>query len=456
MRWAACLVLAVLAAAQSAAGAARATHGEAGIAGAAPSATASSASASASASAPDCDSKAYQKTVLFPVTPGVPLAAFLDESASPRLDVFEASGIALAPPVGPGAPPPPLGVVVMDNSPRLAALTALVPAPAGVLLPPPESGGGGGGGSDPPLPPPDPARPGVSEWEGVSFGPDAATVLALVEAAAVPGAAPGAPRRRARVDELRLPAGLGGRGGGNASSSLPSSPSFSASAAPTVVRSCLVAWDLADDNKGLEDLVYLGGGRALFLCEGNGCAGGREGRDTDAGGVVLLATLDFSPAAADEPGGCVWRVDRTIHLPASAAFTDYAGLAVRDGVVAVLSQEDAAVWVGRLDAGSGQITDLPVSARGGDNGKKASTPSVRPSWPGPVFRLPRDGGCRRSLCTAEGLAWLDPPSTPGARLAIVTDRAKPGVFPWSCVAGAQAVHVLALPRGGEVVGGGGG
>ena len=429
------------------------------------------------AAAPDCDAKAYQKAALVHIS-GARLASLFDDGAgddpgaNPRPGAWEASGVALPPPVGPGAPPPPAAVIVMDNTAQLPVLLPETPgggpasngpgggglaASAGVLLPPPV-----------PLPAPaDPARPGVSEWEGVAFGPDAGTLLALVEAAVVPGQPAGGPRR-ARVDELRLPGSLSPPPGGTPGSAASAPPP-----APVLVRSCFVDFDLRDDNKGLEDLVFLGGGRALFLCEGNGCVGGREGRDPGRG-VLLLARLDFSPDAAGEPGGCVWRVDKVVPLPPSAAFEDYSGLTLRDGVLAVLSQVDGAVWVGRWDEGREEAVDLAPAAAANTppatptaigkkkapshhpgTKKKGPVPAVRPGWPGPVFPLPRDGSCRRALCTAEGVAWLDPPTTPGARLVLTTDRAKPGLFPWSCVAGSQGLHVVGLPEKGEVVGGGG-
>ena len=409
------------------------------------SASATSGAGATDTSSSDCDTKAYQKASLSLISSSSMASLFDDgTTGDDRPGVWEASGIALAPPVGPGAPPPPSAVIVMDNSARLAVLlppasppiqandgegTSSLTGTVGVLLPPPS-----------PLPAPaDPARPGASEWEGVAFGPDAGTVLALVEAAACP---PGKPEaadapRRARVDELRLPGSLS-----------PSSPP----SAPTLVRSCFVDFDLPSDNKGLEDLVFLGGGRALFLCEGNGCVGGKEGRDRQLGGLLLLATLDFSPAASGEPGGCVWRVDKKLPLPASAAFEDYSGLALHSGVLAVLSQADAAVWVGRFDADAGTISDLPtVQEEEAGKAGNGTSPAVRSKWPGPVFPLPRDRSCRRALCTAEGIGWLDPPTVPGARLAITTDRAKPGLFPWTCVGEAQGVHVLGLPDRGEVV-----
>lgn len=43
-----------------------------------------------------------------------------------------------------------------------------------------------------------------------------------------------------------------------------------------------------------------------------------------------------------------WRPERVVKVPRSAYFTDYSALAFRGSKVAVLSQENAAVWVRRL------------------------------------------------------------------------------------------------------------
>jgi len=148
-------------------------------------------------------------------------------------------------------------------------------------------------------------------------------------------------------------------------------------------------------------------------------------------------------------------VEKVVPLPESAAFEDYSGLDLRDGVLAVLSQADGALWVGRWDADREEAVDLLETATGGGHeGNKANgttPPAAPPDWPGPVFPLPRDRSCRRALCTAEGVGWLDPPATLGARLVLTTDRAKPGAFPWACVAASQGLHVVALPEGGQVV-----
>ena len=62
-------------------------------------------------------------------------------------------------------------------------------------------------------------------------------------------------------------------------------------------RKCWIeGLNFTHDNKGLEDIVYLGAGRALALCEGNECAGGARGRAPGHGRLVAHRVLvrDFS------------------------------------------------------------------------------------------------------------------------------------------------------------------
>ena len=108
---------------------------------------------------------------------------------------------------------------------------------------------------------------------------------------------------------------------------------------------CDVDFELTHENKGFESIQYLttseGAGVLLGLCEGNYCEGGRRGREPGNGRVVVSALR----SAAD--GGCVWAPQKTLEVPASASFQDYSALALNYGTgkVAILSQEDAAVWV---------------------------------------------------------------------------------------------------------------
>jgi len=101
----------------------------------------------------------------------------------------------------------------------------------------------------------------------------------------------------------------------------------------------------------------------IALCEGNSCLGGGAGRDPGAG-RALVARLVAADAATNSP--CRWEVLKTIDVPASADFQDYSGLAPSParGVMAIVSQEDAALWIGGFDfeGESSCVLDRPVDA----------------------------------------------------------------------------------------------
>jgi hypothetical protein len=79
---------------------------------------------------------------------------------------------------------------------------------------------------------------------------------------------------------------------------------------------------------------------------------------------------------------CVWKPVKTIAVPSSAFFSDYSAMALNHalGKIAVLSQEDAAVWIGDFDV---------------DNVDFASEEGV-------VYHMPRDNHCQMIYCNVEG------------------------------------------------------
>ena len=256
---------------------------------------------------------------------------------------------------------------------------------------------------------------------------------------------------------------------------------------PRLLRSCPVDFPLTHDNKGLEDLFYLGGGRALALCEGNLCVGGAEGREKGHGRILVLrfeegqsgsgsgsgdngavfvggeraaaaaATArvrgsnggggprpvvvpppsSTPPSSSSSPpplplfaAPCAWRVDAVLDLPSDALFEDYSGLAVRGGLAAVLSQRDEAAFVAGFDAVSLKFDPVPADRR----------------YARRVFALPRSQTCERTFCTAEGIDLVDDPLVRGVvRVVVATDKAAAG-SPWNCVMTAEAVHVMSLPK----------
>jgi len=164
----------------------------------------------------------------------------------------------------------------------------------------------------------------------------------------------------------------------------------------------------ASDNKGFEGLAVIH--RAdhdyvLALCEGNRCQGGRAGKQAGHGRIQLFQRV---------PQG--WQHVHTIKLPKAVRFTDYASLDIRDGQVAVLSQQSAQVWLGTLDLTAWAFVDA-----------------------GRVWPLPRDAQGETTYCHAEGVSWLAPD-----QLVVVSDKRKTGA-PKRCTATDQSVHLFRIP-----------
>ena len=89
------------------------------------------------------------------------------------------------------------------------------------------------------------------------------------------------------------------------------------------------------------------------------------------------------------------------------------------GKLAIVSQEDAAIWVGDFD-----IDDIDFKSQNGE-----------------IFHLPRDNDCRVQYCNAEGLQWLD-----NYRLLVASDKAK-STQPYWCDTHDQSIHIFAFPPG---------
>ncbi len=186
-----------------------------------------------------------------------------------------------------------------------------------------------------------------------------------------------------------------------------------------IINQCPVDFILAYDNKGFESIMYIhtldGEAYMLGLCEGNYCLGGSQGADPGNGRIVV-SQLEFF---AD---GCVWKPQKTITIPISAYFADYSGMAFNYATkkFAVLSQENAAVWIGDFD-----IEKVDFS-----------------SEEGVLYHLPRsDTTCQTVFCNAEGIQWLD-----NYRLLIASDKAK-STQPYWCGPHDQSIGIFAMPPG---------
>ena len=180
-----------------------------------------------------------------------------------------------------------------------------------------------------------------------------------------------------------------------------------------ILEKCVVNFELTHENKGFEAILYING-KLLGLCEGNHCVGGETGRDRGNGRIIV------SDLHRHEDGSCVWEPSSVIDIPKSADFQDYSGMAIHPGLqkIAILSQEDAAIYVANFDIDSLTFTD-----------------------DGNVYHLPRDAHCNKVYCNAEGIQFLD-----DYRLIIVSDKAKK-TQPYHCDEKDQSVHIFAFPAG---------
>ncbi len=173
------------------------------------------------------------------------------------------------------------------------------------------------------------------------------------------------------------------------------------------------------ENKGIEGLSYLRYRSAseapahdylLGMCEGNACKSGSAGREPGQGRIQV-----FRQTAGD------WQHAGTIKLPRSVLFEDYAGLDLRDGVMAVVSQVSSALWVGRVRSDPAGLDDLFE-----DEGR--------------TYLFPRNQNGRTVYCNVEGVTWL-----PDRRLAVVSDWANPDKQASRCRRKDQSIHIFKLP-----------
>lgn len=219
------------------------------------------------------------------------------------------------------------------------------------------------------------------------------------------------------------------------------SPPAAARGALEVVRECLVDYKLTEgDTHGFEGSHYVDAGsegELLFLlCEGNHCEG-KKGRGKETGnGRIVVARFDAGNSSAP----CAWRTQKVLEIPSTADFLDFADLDIEHAArgqsrIAVVSQEDAALWLGRID-----LEKLEFM---GD---------------GEVLHFPRGADCLELYCNVEGVAFLDacaaaaaadasaPPSTPiPASRSHHLASAVAGHLIVACACGAPSTQLCADP-----------
>jgi hypothetical protein len=164
----------------------------------------------------------------------------------------------------------------------------------------------------------------------------------------------------------------------------------------------------AKRNTGLEGLAtvsWKGAEYLLALCEGNRCRAGKEGR-TGGGGRIHVLTRK----------GSAWISLAKIKLPKTVDFEDYSAVALKGDRIAVISQMDSKLWIGRLRRGTWTI-----------HGK------------GRIYHFPRTKKGNPCYCTLEGLCWLS-----NTRFVLVSDLSK-RTYRKGCRKKEQSIHIFDLP-----------
>jgi hypothetical protein len=163
------------------------------------------------------------------------------------------------------------------------------------------------------------------------------------------------------------------------------------------------------ENKGFEALAHVRRDNEdylLALCEGNLCKCGKDGRAPGGGRVQLF-----------EKSKKCWKHLRSIALPASVRFEDYSGMSIASGRIAVVSQVNSMLWVGRFNETDWQWLD-----------------------DGQLYEFPRADNGSIHYGNIEGVSWISP-----TRIVTVSDRRKKKDQPDKRVSEKdQSVHIFEL------------
>jgi hypothetical protein len=167
----------------------------------------------------------------------------------------------------------------------------------------------------------------------------------------------------------------------------------------------------ADANKGIEGIACFTvddeSCRLLALCEANGC-----GNDAPGNGIVKVLRQD----------GAAWFTEATLHVPSVAYFADYSDIALsalpeRRALVAIVSQESSALWLGTVAQDPWRFVDG-----------------------GRLYTLPRAADGSAQYCNIEGVTFLSSNSAE-TLFAMVSDKSSDA----SCSAKSESIHLFQLP-----------
>eukprot|EP00922_Rhytidocystis_sp_ex-Travisia-forbesii_P054006 GHVS01080134.1.p1 GENE.GHVS01080134.1~~GHVS01080134.1.p1 ORF type:complete len:150 (+),score=23.39 GHVS01080134.1:49-498(+) len=124
---------------------------------------------------------------------------------------------------------------------------------------------------------------------------------------------------------------------------------------------------------------------------------------------------------------CIWETVKVLQLPTEIAFDDYSSVARLGTAIAITSQEESMLWIGRLNLNQ---DDFLI-----DDADKLQ---VLPG--GSFFLFPRDNDCNVVYCNIEGISFIT-----NRMLVAVSDQMKHGRQDFRCLQKDQSLHVFSLP-----------
>lgn len=159
----------------------------------------------------------------------------------------------------------------------------------------------------------------------------------------------------------------------------------------TIKEKCPSEYTFSSENKGFEGAAFIRSSNneifVIGLCEGNFCGNNDGNTDSSGNGVSIVMKKEIL-----QDGSCQWSTYRELEIPKTADFTDYSDITISDqGRVAITSQEDSKVWIGKLDGqnadGLWDIDDMAFDMT-----------QLH------VYGFPRDHHCNIIFCNVEGKA----------------------------------------------------
>jgi len=202
-----------------------------------------------------------------------------------------------------------------------------------------------------------------------------------------------------------------------------------------LLQACPSEFNFTGSSKGFEGALGMSGidGRFFLvaLCEGNLCAQRPQALQPGHGRLVVME-LDpgsgpsnaFVAGKMRRTSTCMWRTVKVVKLPIPY-FRDYSDLAERKGILAVTSQENSAVFLGKMVLTKDGLLD----------------PATFDVMKGNIFDFPPTSDCKVSYCNVEAIDFIND------RLLVAgsdTMKAK-GRQEYQCILKEASMHAFALP-----------